>query len=401
MKDVEQQLMDWLCGREAQMVGLCQRMIQTRSVNGVDPERTLAELIARETEALGLAAELHAMEPERPNVIVSTGGEGETGLLLLGHLDTVPAGEEGAWSHPPFAGEIASGRIYGRGAVDTKGGMTAALFALAALQAVPGALPGRRAQFIGVPDEETGATGTLGIKFLYERGLLGGRGAIYAYSGQQITLGHRGLVRYRLICRGEAVHTGFDAWQEGSAGANAVTGMARLLLALEAMRFPYSTTPYFEGYRTLVTPGTVISGGVSVNMVPDRCEALVDCRLTPEVSRADLDECLQAAIERIQAEVPRLGFEVELMNDASATFISPDAAIVGVLESAIRDVTGVEPSRLVAGPANEGYLLIERGIPTICGMGPTGANAHAVDEYVDVKGLVEAAMIFALAACRL
>jgi len=222
VKDVEQQLMDWLRGRglrgrEAQMIDLCQRLIQTRSVNGVDPERDLAELIAREAESLGLSAELYAMQPERPNVIVSTAGEGETGLLLVGHLDTVPAGDESAWSHPPFAGALADGRIYGRGAVDTKGGMTAALFALAALQAVPralpvwrGALPVWRAQFIGVPDEETGATGTLGIKFLHERGLLQGRGAIYAYSGHQITLGHRGLVRYRLICRGEAVHTGFD-----------------------------------------------------------------------------------------------------------------------------------------------------------------------------------------------
>ncbi len=401
MKDVEQQLIDWLRGRQAQMIDLCQRLIQTRSVNGVNAERDLAELIAREAESLGLGAELYAMQPERPNVIVSTAGEGETGLLLLGHLDTVPAGDEAAWSHPPFAGALADGRIYGRGAVDTKGGMTAALFALAALQAVPGALPTGRAQFIGVPDEETGATGTLGIKYLHERGLLHGRGAIYAYSGHQITLGHRGLVRYRLICRGEAVHTGFDEWQDGLAGANAVTGMARLLLALESTMFPFSTTPYFEGYRTIITPGTVIHGGVSINIVPDRCEALVDCRLTPEVRRADLDDRLQTAIQHIQAEVPRLRFEVELLNDAPAAFTPEDAAIVLALDSAIRAVTGVVPPRLVAGPANEGYLLVERGIPTICGMGPTGANAHAFDEYVEVKGLVDAAMIFALTARRL
>jgi len=193
------------------------------------------------------------------------------------------------------------------------------------------------------------------------------------------------------------------------AGANAVTGMARLLLALESTPFPFSTTPYFERYRTIITPGTVIQGGVSINIVPDSCEALVDCRLTPEVSRAELDERLQAAIRIIQAEVPRLRFEVQLLNDAPAAFtpddaaiVPPDdAAIVPALDSAIREVTGVVPPRLVAGPANEGYLLVERGIPTICGMGPTGANAHAADEYVEVKGLVEAAMIFAVTACRL
>jgi acetylornithine deacetylase/succinyl-diaminopimelate desuccinylase family protein len=395
---LEQQLMTWLQERESQMVALCQRMIQTRSVNGVDPERNLAELIAREAASLGLRAELHAMQPERPNVVVSTTRKGETRLLLIGHLDTVPAGDETAWSHPPFAGAISGGRIYGRGAVDTKSGMTAALYALAALGAVLGA---GEAKFIGVPDEESGATGTLGIKYLHDQGLLGGRGAIYAYSGQQITLGHRGLVRYRLICRGEAVHTGFDEWQEGSAGANAVTGMARLLLALEATHFPYSSTPYFERYRTLITPGTVINGGVSVNIVPDTCEALVDCRLTPEVSRADVDARIQQIVEQIAGQHPRLRYEVELLNDAPAAITPEDAAIVPALESAIHDVTGTQPERLVAGPANEGYLLIERGIPTICGMGPTGGNAHALDEYVEIKGLVEAAIIFALTACRL
>jgi acetylornithine deacetylase/succinyl-diaminopimelate desuccinylase-like protein len=56
---------------------------------------------------------------------------------------------------------------------------------------------------------------------------------------------------------------------------------------------------------------------------------------------------------------------------------------------------------VVAGPANEGYLLIERGIPTICGFGPTGKNAHAADEYVEIQGLVEAAKIFCLTARRL
>jgi acetylornithine deacetylase/succinyl-diaminopimelate desuccinylase-like protein len=77
------------------------------------------------------------------------------------------------------------------------------------------------------------------------------------------------------------------------------------------------------------------------------------------------------------------------------------APIFSILENVIQKVKLRVSERVVAGPANEGYLLIERGIPTVCGLGPTGANAHAADEYVEIQSLVDAAAIFCLAARRL
>jgi acetylornithine deacetylase/succinyl-diaminopimelate desuccinylase-like protein len=319
--------------------------------------------------------------------------------LLIGHLDTVPPGDELAWTYPPFSGTVVDGRIYGRGAIDTKGGITSALYALAALANSPDALTRGRAQLICVPDEESGATGTLGIKYLDREGLLSGLGAIYAYSGDQVILGHRGLVRFRLTCKGEAIHTGALEWQNSSAGANAVTGMARLLLALEDIVTPYSTTRYFERFRTLFTPGTVINGGVSINVVPDHCEALVDIRITPEFDLAHIESLLQDCINRINVE--RLQFNYELLNYAPAAISDENAPIFSIVEQVIQLVKSITPERAVAGPANEGYLLIERGIPTLCGLGPTGENAHAVNEYVEIQGLVDAASIFALTASRL
>lgn len=381
-----------------QMVDFCSRFLQVPSVNGQHPERPAAEYIAAEARRLGLHVQFAGANPERPNVIISTAGDGPTGLLLIGHLDTVPAGDESRWQYPPFSGTVADGRIYGRGAIDTKGGMSAALYALAALAQVEGALTTHRAQLICVPDEESGATGTLGIRYLHQHGLLSAVGAIYAYSGHQVTLGHRGLARFRVTCSGQAVHTGSAEWQERTGGANAVTGMARLLLSLEALEFPYSHHPYFEDFRTVITPGTMIEGGVGVSLVPDTCTALVDVRLTPEYDRARVENLLAGAIRQVVEGNPRLRFAVEQLNDLPAAITPDTARIVGALETAIERVTGVRPPRVVAGPANEGYLLIERGIPTICGMGPTGANAHAIDEYVDIPGLTDAALIYALTA---
>jgi acetylornithine deacetylase/succinyl-diaminopimelate desuccinylase-like protein len=194
-------------------VEFCSHLLQIPSVNGINDEIEVAEAIAMEAKALGLHAQIVGENRRRPNVIVSTSESGETGLLLIGHTDTVPPGDEQGWLHPPFSGKVADGRIFGRGAIDTKGGITSALYAMAALARTPDALLSGRAQLICVPDEESGATGTLGIQYLHQNGLLGGLGAIYAYSGDQIVLGHRGLVRYRLVCQGEAIHTGALEWQ--------------------------------------------------------------------------------------------------------------------------------------------------------------------------------------------
>jgi succinyl-diaminopimelate desuccinylase len=398
MEDIETQLAATLTRLQPDLLAFCRRLLQTPSVNGVDDEAHVAQVIADEARSLGLPVVLTGEQPQRPNVIVSTSAEGDTGLLLLGHLDTVPAGDPALWSHPPFAGAIADGKLYGRGAIDTKGGMAAAVYALAALAQHPDALVGGRAQFIGVPDEETGATGTLGIRYLSRQGLISGRGAIYAYSGSDIILGHRGLLRYRLTCTGKAIHTGAHEWQEGSDGANAVTGMARFLLALEATTFPHSSAPYFEAYKTVITPGTVINGGISINIVPDRCEALVDIRTTPDADRATIEALFARIIDDISAERPALRFDYERLNTIPAVCSDPAAPIFDIVAEATARVRGITPMMTVAGPANEGYLLIEQGIPTVCGFGPTGANAHAVDEYVDVDSLYDAALIFALTA---
>lgn len=401
---IEQQLAEAIASLNSELIAFCQKLLRTPSVNGVHPERALAEVIAAEAQRLGLQAQIIGDDPERPNVIVTMANmpaDAQTGLLLVGHLDTVPEGDASLWQHPPFEAVIDNGRLYGRGAVDTKGGMAAAIYALAALARVEGALPNKQAQMIGVPDEETGATGTLGIKYLQRQGLLQGTGAVYAYSGNQITLGHRGLIRYRLKCYGESVHTGLDDWQDGLAGANAVTGMARLLVALEDQTFPHSEIPYFDRYRPLITAGTIIEGGTSVNIVPNYCEALVDIRTTPEFGLAEMQSLLDGLIAGIQQEKPKLRLAYEQINYLPAVISDEQSAIFPILRDAAQEVRGEKPEYVVAGPANEGYLLIEAGIPTVCGFGPIGENAHAIDEYVEVDSLAQTALIFALSAHRL
>ena len=381
---------------QTELITLLQTLVQTPSVNGVHPEAAVAEVVVQFAQAHGLAVEVVAREAARPSVLVRLGPPGAVGLLLVAHTDTVAPGDEAAWTYPPFGGVIEDGRLYGRGAVDNKGGLVAALAALLLLQESP---PARPVLLACVPDEEAGATGRLGIQHLHALGKLSGRGAIYTYPGlDELVLGHRGVYRFKLLARGQAVHSGSLAWQQGQ-GCNAVTGLADLALALEALRFPDESTDLFAPYRTVVTP-TVLRGGVGPSMVPDLAEAYVDVRLTPSVPRALVEQAVMALVEATCARRP--GLRVEVVPDVylPPTVIPVDSPIVQAVQVAAQQRLGRPPVLTVSGPANESYLLNGYGIPT-CIFGPEGGNAHAADEYVVLDSLFAVAEVYADVAGRL
>ncbi len=377
-----------------EIIGLLQTLVRTPSVNGVDAERSVVEVVAAFARAHGLAVETTALDPARPNVLVRLGPPGPPGLLLVAHTDTVAAGDETAWTHPPFAADIADGRLYGRGAVDNKGGLAAAMAALLLLRDGPPLT--RSVVLAGVPDEEAGATGVLGVKHLHAIGKLAGRGAIYTYPGtQEIILGHRGLYRLALTAHGQAVHSGSLEWQAGE-GVNAATGMAEIALELEQLRFDTPSAGLFAPFRTVVTP-TILRGGVGPSMVPDRCDAYVDIRLVPDVSAETVDAAVRAVIDAVMARRPGLRVEYRVDVSAPPTIIPTDAPVVVALREAATQILGRAPTLTVSGPANESYLLNGYGIPT-CVFGPEGGGAHAADEYVDVDSIFAVAEVYATTA---
>lgn len=381
------------------LVALCQELVRTPSVNGEHTEQAVAKLAADFAASAGLWVSTLAAEPERLNLLVRAGPDRPADLLLVAHLDTVGIGDKAAWRFPPFGGELADGRIYGRGAADTKGGLVAALAALLLVHQLP-APEQPTVLLAAVPDEESGATGRLGIRFLHERGLLSGRGAIYCYPGnQKLILGHRGVLRLTIETVGRAQHTGGTRWQDEPVGQNAVTTMAAILQALEALRFPESSSGLFAPYRTVITP-TTITGGSGVSIVPDRCVATVDVRLIPATSR----ETVLAAVQRVLDEVAtsRAAPPVMLREDVALlpTEIPADEPVVRAAQQAAQAVLGRPPRLAISGPANESYLLNELGIPT-CIIGPEGENVHAADEYVVVSSLFDSAAIYAHTALLL
>lgn len=382
-------------GSAAGLLLLLKDLVQLRSVNGRDSEAGVAHRLAVEAERLGLTAELVALDPGRPNVVVSW-GHGPAGFALIGHMDTVAEGDAALWTRPPFAADLDGDRLIGRGTADNKAGLACGLYTLARLRDQGRLDPGRvRVLLAGVVDEESGASSPLGVRYLLDQSRLPVQGAIYTYASDIVCIGHRGLLRLTLTALGQPVHTGSAEWHARRSGVNAVTGLAAALLRLEQLDLPAPPHPAFEGLGCTLTPGTLFHGGEFESIVPAQATALVDIRLMPGQDADGVIAAVRAALDAEQAARPGLRLSLAVKNRLPGAAIPADHRLALLAQQHAQAVTGRPWPIAGAGPANEGYMLIEAGIPTLPGFGPQGGNVHAPDEWVSVRSLVETVAVYA------
>lgn len=379
---------------EADAVEFLSELVQHRSVNGRDNEAVVASRIHYEARRLGLDCQFAAVDSERPNVLVRWGNQLHA-FALIGHMDTVAEGDPAAWMHPPFAADIANGKLYGRGSADNKAGIACGLYAMALLRDANLIDPSHSGVILaGVADEESGASSRIGVRHLLDAGLLRAKGAIYTYAGDLICVGHRGLLRLIVRMEGQSIHSGSAEWSRREAGANAVAGLAAVLHRLEALRIE---GPYHEAFAAMgntITP-TIVRGGEYESMVPAHAEALIDIRMVPEQAADVFIGAVQALIDEETAARPGLSGSIKVKNRLPGAAIPREHALA---QTAARWAEAIASRTLTlgaAGPANEGYMLIGAGIPTLPGFGPEGGNAHAPDEWVSLASLPETVAIYA------
>jgi len=301
-------------------------------------------------------------------------GEGPT-VMLEGHLDTVPPGEEAAWTRGPFSGEIADGMLWGRGAVDMKGAIAAQLAGAATVaQELQGTL-----LLVYVPHEEI-AEGAVLSRVL---DLVGKPDLVVLGEPTDLRLGigHRGRAVVRLEARGRASHAAMP-----ELGDNAIVRM------VETLPFAFETLlpadPLLgEETATPVAIGTPTAGPV----VPDRCWALIDRR----IGRGETPESVLAAYEGLEVEAKIERAELTSYSGEKfgadcffpAWWMNPDQPWV----ARARVGLGSPPMRIWRFSTDGVESCARRGIPTI-GYGPGDEQlAHQPDERVPVADLEKAA----------
>jgi acetylornithine deacetylase/succinyl-diaminopimelate desuccinylase-like protein len=356
---------------------LAQALVRIPSVNpdgdpGTDRtgEQACAEYLAGFLRELGAETALHEVHPGRPNIVARfPSAAGKPRLLFAPHTDTVSVA---GMSIDPFGGEIRGGKLYGRGASDTKGPMASMLWALRECREILPELT-HEIWFAGLMGEEAGQDGA---KALAERERFA-----FVIVGEptnlEVVFKHKVDVTARITATGRAAHSSCP-----ERGENAITKLAAGLLALEK-----ALTAHFEtvsdpvlGHPTFCI-GT-IRGGTKFNIVPDHAEAVIDLRLLPSQWKngeaRDLFEIMRQACP---------GLQVAQITGSEALDTDPKHPLVAKL---------VEMGGRPAGAAwfCDAAIFSAQGIPAVA-VGPGSiAQAHTENEFIEVAALEQGAEYF-------
>ena len=366
---------------------LLQAMVRAESVNPPADTRACAGLLLDLCEREGIEAEPVEGMPGLVNVVAELkGSRPGKKLILNGHIDTVPAGED--WTIDPFGGELIDGYIWGRGTCDMKSGVAAMLMAMVDLKRSGADFSGE-IQFQAVADEETGSEwGTL---HLIEQGY--SEGADFAICTEPtnltVELGNRGLRWIDVSVEGVASHAG-----RPNLGANAVAAAAEIIGRIDQIEFGLRDD-CFEIPAPSIS-ATTIEGGHTVNVIPDRCSFAVDRRMLPGETEEQVLAELEAAIGPVRERREGITVDVSLRPGAWNPYtISLDEPVAVAAVQAARKVLGCEPVvGYKAACTDASHLVTRAGIPTVL-FGPGNQQlSHKPDERVAVDALVTGVEVY-------
>lgn len=332
-----------------------------------------------------------------PIVLGRLGRPGGRRVVLVGHVDVVPAGDPATWTRDPWAGERDGDRLYGRGAVDMKGGVASILGAVRALT-VSGLADrlGGQVLVAAVPSEEDGGQGMLAA---IRAGVTGDVAIITEPTDLEIVIAHAGAITFKLTVRGRAAHA--SVRREGVSALDNLQTLVRALAADEEARNGAETEPLMTAhglpYATIIGK---VSGGDWASTVIDRIEAEgrygVKLGQTWREAEQDLRRCIDDANESdpFLRDHPAT---VELTGGRfSSSRVAADHALPVGLAAVAAAVLGHEPP-MTGEPygADMRLLVNEGGTPTVI-FGPGDKRvAHAADEWVSVTEIAACARTLA------
>jgi len=378
--------------KEPELIEFCQQLVRRKSVNPPGDELPIAEYVASTLDGFGLEVELVRHGPNRASVLARLKGRGtKPGLLYNGHLDTVPVGAQ-EWIHDPFSAKTAEGKIWGRGAVDMKGG-------LAALMAAAKALAGARLPLSGdfimaaTAGEETDSQGAMAIAARSDLRPL--QAVIIAEpTNNGVYVAEKGALWLELTTHGKTAH---GATPE--LGRNAVMMMWKLIGELEKLEIPHEEHPMLGSFTRSIN---TIAGGMKTNVVPDNCVVTVDMRTVPGQDHLAILRRIEDLIEDLGRRIPDFKASAKITNDRIPVQTSPEESVVKGVVEIVAEVTGERPVPGGISYYTDGAAFVPAlNIPMIiCGPGDPKL-AHQPNEHVEVSSLVQSARIFTLAAVKL
>lgn len=380
-------------------------LIRINSVNpnyeGGVPEAAMADYVEQYFEQRGIETWRQIVYPNRPNVLARIlGRDSSRRIVLEAHMDTVATV---GMTIAPWTPEIRDGKMYGRGACDTKGGMAAMMHAMASL-VHEGQTPPCDVLFAATIDEEFSYRGVVALcdsldpgpvdPIILEtevpaRNPLQAEAAIIAEpTSLAPVIASKGLVRWKIETLGKAAHSA-----KPHLGINAIEHMSHLIRAIQEdnRRLAQHVHPLLGAATCNIG---VIRGGVQVNFVPDRCEIEIDRRLLPGETREQVLAEYQQLIDNVVAQHPDMNVVMHppMLSDRP---LATDAKSLAVKTLAqVLESLG-HPSQPIGVPfCSDASKFGALGIPSMI-LGPGSIDqAHAAVEFIQCDQVIACAEIY-------
>lgn len=370
---------------QTDLITWLQRLVQIPSVTpdqagpraGVPGEARIAAAVTEWFRQLGAdEVVVEDVHPGRPNVYGIWKGRSDRWAALDVHMDTVSVEQVPG---DPFSGELRDGRIHGRGSVDTKASLGVALAMLETMQR-NGIQPQANLLIAATADEESMATGAPAFAaWVRRRGIALDQLMVAEPTLCQAVYGHKGLVRHHYHISGVSAHS-----SQPHLGKNAIIAASHLALAFEAEHQRLQSLPPATELGAPTLTVTMINGGRGLNVVPDSVTLSIDRRVIAGETTAQVAADLIALAQRACP----LPFEVETILQLEAFYQSPDTPWLRQLA----EWAEVEPTVAPYGTNAFAYGGLAREC-VVLGPGSI-AQAHGLDEWVEVSELVRLADIY-------
>lgn len=362
-------------------------LVRIPSVNpqfpGGRPEQEIADFIASYFNRIGLQVEIREVRANRPNIIGMLPGKQNNvpGLLLEAHMDTV---QTTGMTIDPFAGEIKDGKLYGRGACDTKGSLAAMILAVEWFKE-NNIVPPVPVYLAATIDEEAHYLGILDIVELKHRFAAA---IVGEPTDLQVVVAHKGCVRCIIEVSGTSAHS-----SKPEEGINAINQAIPVLQHISGSMHEQLKEKHHPLVGSPSICVTEIKGGVAHNTIPDRCQFVIDRRTIPGEDCDAVWQDIANQLKSLEAQEPSLQLSVlpPFITDF-AMETAADRPIVRVLtDQAAKRLGSISVLGVPYG--TNASKLAKEGIESVV-FGPGSIQqAHTRDEWIALEEVVQAAEI--------
>lgn len=371
---------------EERVTAFAKRLIQAQSDLAGTYEKEAVDAAAAIAEEIGLPFIRQHVAENRENLIISLDfpKPGKT-LAYVGHIDVVSAGKEELWSAPPYRPWVKDGKLYGRGACDMKGSIAAVLHAAELVKDLP--LEGRLMIILNVDEE----TSNKGIYALEEMKLKADACIIGEPTRLRLCLGYKGVRGYKVRLYGKRTHA-----SRPHLGINPISHAAKIIQRIEAYQREILDQRSHDTLGNPTVNVTTVTSGREINCVPDVCAMGIDRRYLPAENSTCHNEVLNI-FSQYNKENPEIRIEVDLYSNCPPGEIAPNHPLVEMSARAVcpDDPQGVERCAFEATCEMKLASDALGGAPAII-LGPGNlAQAHTIDEFIEIDQLSKGAAVYA------